>query len=142
MRQSNLAPVGRNQKLIFYKTEGMVDSAVDIDMGGIFTHGRFYIEGNSERTFLQFFSILWYLSIRDSRPVGNDSLPYEISHHREDKKMKLLRKHTKHETYACCISVAYAHNPFSHLKKAIVSILPPFSSDGSGFAYLLPKGFE
>ena len=55
MRKNNLAPVGRNQEIIFYKTEGIVDSAVDIYTGGIFTLGRFYVERNGARVLLQFF---------------------------------------------------------------------------------------
>jgi len=55
MKQNDIAPVRGQLKPIFYNIERIFNSAVDIDMGGIFTHGGFYVERNSQRTFFQFF---------------------------------------------------------------------------------------
>ena len=109
-------------------------------MGGIFIHGRFYVERNRAGVFLQFFFDLTVLSRRDSRPVCNKSSPHEISHH-WGKQLRLPRKNTK-TRHVHVVSPSLTPITLSHIYKAIVSILPPFSSDGSGFAYLFSEGFE
>jgi hypothetical protein len=55
MRQNDIAPVSRNEKLILDHLERIFDGAVDIDTGGIFVHGRFYVERNRAGVVLQFF---------------------------------------------------------------------------------------
>jgi hypothetical protein len=55
MRQNDVAPVSRDEKLILDHLERIFDSAVDIDKRGISVRRRFYKERNGPGVFLQFF---------------------------------------------------------------------------------------
>src|SRR4030042_2884248 len=57
------------------------------------------------------FSILWYLSIRNSCPVYNESSAYGISHHGENRKNEITKK--RHKTRVTRIWVLLDLNDFS-----------------------------
>lgn len=86
MRQENLAPVSRNQKLMLYTIERMPNAAVNIDMRAVFLLTDDSMKkGIARELFCSSFSIVRYVWIRDSCPVRKKSSPYKRSHHWEDK---------------------------------------------------------